>query len=144
MRTFMTDANPEFKLAIQELIALRAELTKLEQSNIPKLKGDGAEYIAKFRDFKYYETLLDLMAKQYEVARLDEAREGSVVQVIDPAYPPDRKSRPRKALIAVVTSIAVFLTAVIFVLLRRMMQDAMRSSEAGAKLDRLRTKLRFR
>ena len=69
MRTSMTDSNPAFRVAVQELAALRTELLKAEQSNTSKAVGDGAEYIAKFRDFKYHETLFELMAKQYELAR---------------------------------------------------------------------------
>jgi capsule polysaccharide export protein KpsE/RkpR len=62
LRTFMTDANPQFRLAERELIALRAELSKAEQRSNSRGGGDGAEYITRYREFKYYETLFDLMA----------------------------------------------------------------------------------
>jgi tyrosine-protein kinase Etk/Wzc len=136
MRTFMTESNPEYRLAQQELAALRGELAKAEASTTGQATGDGADYIARYRDFKYYETLFDLMAKQYEVARLDEAREGAVVQVVDVAVPPDRKSGPRKALIAVITTTVTFLGLVLILLARRSMQRA--SPEEAAKLTRLR------
>ena len=54
----------------------------------------------KYRDFKYNETLFELFAKQYEMAHVDESREGAVIQVLDVAQPPERKSKPKKALIA--------------------------------------------
>jgi hypothetical protein len=56
----------------------------------------GGDYIAAFRDYKYYETLFELFAKQYEIARIDEAREGPVIQIVDVATPPERKSKPKK------------------------------------------------
>jgi len=144
MRTFMTDSNPEFRLAIQELVALRAELSKAEQSNTSKATGEGVEYIAKYRDFKYHETLFELMAKQYELARLDEAREGAVIQVVDAAQPPERKSKPKKALIAVLTTLAVFFATVLFVFVRQAFRNMAGQSKSAEKLWRLRRLLWLR
>jgi len=138
MRTFMTDANPEFRVGIQELAALRAELSKAEQSSPVKALNNGAEYITKYRDFKYHETLFELMAKQYELARLDEAREGAVIQVVDAAQPPERKSKPKKALIAVVTTLAVFFLTLIAVFIRDGLRNAAGNPEMASKLARLR------
>jgi uncharacterized protein involved in exopolysaccharide biosynthesis len=144
MRTFMTDAHPEYRLAIQELFALRTELSKAEQSNPVKAVGNGVEYIAKYRDFKYHETLFELMAKQYELARLDEAREGAVIQVVDAAQPPERKSKPKKAQIAVITTLAMFLLTLLAVFGRHALRNVATNPESAGKLDRLRQLLRFR
>jgi uncharacterized protein involved in exopolysaccharide biosynthesis len=144
MRTFMTDAHPEYRLAIQELSALRTELSKAEQSNPVKAVGNGVEYIAKYRDFKYHETLFELMAKQYELARLDEAREGAVIQVVDAAQPPERKSKPKKALIAAVTTLAVFFATVLLVFVRQAFQNMAGQPESAEKLGRLRRLLGLR
>lgn len=143
MRTFMTDANPEFRLAFQELTALRAELSKLEQSSVSKAQGNGEEYIAKFRDFKYHETLFELIGKQYELARIDEAREGAVIQVVDAATPPERKSRPKKGLIAVSTTIAFFLLTILFVFMRNEFRKAAHHPQSADRITRIRRLLRF-
>jgi uncharacterized protein involved in exopolysaccharide biosynthesis len=144
MRTSMTDSNPDFRVVLQELGALRTELSKAEQSNTTKASGEGAEYIAKFRDFKYHETLFELMAKQFEIARLDEAREGAVIQVLEVAYPPERKSRPRKAVNAVFTTLAMFFAIIIFVLTRNAFRNLAKEGESAEKLSRLRQLLRLR
>ena len=144
MRASMTDSNPAFQVAVQELAALRTELSKAEQSNTGKAIGDGAEYIAKFRDFKYHETLFDLMAKQYEHARLDEAREGTVIQVLDAAYPPERKSRPQKAVNAVLTTLGMFFVTIIFIFIRHAFRNMVKDGRSAEKLGRLRQLLRFR
>jgi uncharacterized protein involved in exopolysaccharide biosynthesis len=138
----MTDSNPEFRLAIQELVALRAELSKAEQSNISKATGEGVEYIAKYRDFKYHETLFELMAKQYELARLDEAREGVVIQVVDPAVVPERKSKPKKALIAMLIALASGLTLLLFVLIRHSLFGAKHDPALSGKVARIRASLK--
>jgi len=138
MRTFMTDTNPEFRVAVRELAALRDELSKAEQSRPVKSLDKGAEYITKYRDFKYHETLFELMAKQYELARLDEAREGAVIQVVDAAQPPERKSKPKKALIAVVTTLAIFLATLLVVLVRQAFRNIAGQPESTEKVGRLR------
>lgn len=144
MRTYMTDSNPELRIGLQELLALRAELAKAEQSSSIKADSEGAEYISKFRDFKYHETLFELMAKQYELARLDEAREGSVIQVVDAAQPPELKSKPKKTLIATLTALAVFFVTVLAVFIRQALRNAANETESAEKLTRLRRMLRFR
>jgi uncharacterized protein involved in exopolysaccharide biosynthesis len=144
MRMFMTDSNPQFRLAIQELTALRTELSKAEQSDTAKAAGNGAEYIAKYRDFKYHETLFELMAKQYELARIDEAREGAVIQVVDAAQPPERKSKPKDTLVTISTTLAAFLLTLIFVFARRALQKLEGNSESAEKLRRFRQLVRIR
>lgn len=144
LRTSMTDSNPDFRVALQELAALRTELSKAEQSNTSKAVGEGAEYVAKFRDFKYHETLFELMAKQYELARLDEAREGAVIQVLEVAQPPERKSKPQKAVNAVLTTLAVFFIMVVFVLMRHAFRNLAKEEDSAEKLGRLRQLLRLR
>ena len=144
MRTFMTDANPEFRLGIQELAALRTELSKAEQSSPATAAGNGAEYITKYRDFKYHETLFELMAKQYELARLDEAREGAVIQVVDAAQPPERKSKPRKGLIAILTTFAVFFLTLLAVFVRHAFRNMAGQPESAEKLGRIRRLLGLR
>jgi uncharacterized protein involved in exopolysaccharide biosynthesis len=144
MRTFMTDSNPDIRLAIQELTALRAELSKAERGNTSKATGEGAEYIAKYRDFKYHETLFELMARQYELARLDEARDGTVIQVVDSAQPPEKKSKPRKALISILTTFATFFFVLLFVFVRNSKRNFAADPQTVTKLARLRGLLGIR
>jgi len=138
MRAFMTVANPDYRVGIQELAALRTELFKAEQSSPAKTPGNGAEYIARYRDFKYQETLFELMAKQYELARLDEAREGAVIQVVDAAKSPERKSKPSKALIAVVATLAAFFLTLVAVFVRQAFRNVAGQPESADKVARLR------
>lgn len=116
MRGYLTEQSPQFKLAQGELASLRAQLTQAEQ-NEPAKGTQRAEYLSRFRDFKYYETLFDLMAKQYELARLDEAREGPLVQQVDVAYPPEFRSKPARRKIVLTVGMAAGLIAVVLVLI---------------------------
>jgi uncharacterized protein involved in exopolysaccharide biosynthesis len=141
MRTFMTDSNPDLRLAIQELGALRLELAKAEQSNAVKAIGNGAEYISKYREFKYQEALFELLAKQHELARLDEAREGSLIQVVDIAQPPEKRSGPRRFLIAGLTAVVTVFLYVLFMLLRQAISYSGEDPTSRPKIDRLKSGL---
>lgn len=138
MRGYMTESNPEFRQAQQELAALHLQLAKTDRMDATKPTGAGAQYIGKYRDFKYYETLFELMSKQYEMARLDEAREGAVIQVVDAAVPPDRKSKPRRGLIAAITSLLALSGLVLLLFVRQWFANAKKEHDSAQKVARLR------
>jgi uncharacterized protein involved in exopolysaccharide biosynthesis len=102
LRRTLTESAAEVRQEAATVSALRAQLRLLETTSVPPANPDPG-YISKFRDFKYQEALLDLLLKQYELARIDESREGALIQVIDAAQVPDKRSSPKRALTAVVT-----------------------------------------
>lgn len=91
------------------LSALQAQLRKVEDAERTQSTGQDADYISRYRDYKYQESLFELFSRQFEVARLDESREGAVIQVIDVATPPERRSRPKRTTMAVTGAAVVFL-----------------------------------
>jgi uncharacterized protein involved in exopolysaccharide biosynthesis len=115
MRAYLSETSAEFVQAQGVLSALRGQLARLESTNTPASSSD---YISKFRDFKYYETLFELFAKQFELARVDESREGALVQVVDIATAPERKSKPKRGLIAAAAAVLTFGALSLFVLVR--------------------------
>ncbi len=109
MREALADGSPEIRQQQAILEALQQQLAKAGQPSI--VKGD-ADFIGRYREYKYQEALFELYARQLEVARADEAREGPLIQVVDPATPPERRTRPRRASTAVlVTLLALLCTA---------------------------------
>lgn len=111
MESFAAPGNPNLIQARQELQALESQLANLAGKGgnpaddllVPKgkLPSAGLEYFRKYRDVQYDQAIFDILAKQFEVAKLDEAREGALIQVVDPALPPDHKSSPKRALIMI-------------------------------------------
>lgn len=116
MRSFATEENPQIFQAQQELAGLQAQLAKLGATDqgsgliVPKGKvsEEGMDYLRKLRDVKYYEAILQFISTQFELAKLDEARQGAVIQVVDPAEPPDGKSFPQRKIIVLVTTLLGF------------------------------------
>lgn len=118
MRTYAGEGNVDLQQSEQELAGLKAELAKLGGGKTAptgdfdltqgKLPEASLEYMRKVRDVKYQETLFEILARQYESAKLDEAKEGAPIQVVDPALPPDHRA-PRY--LAILTLLAAFLGA---------------------------------
>jgi tyrosine-protein kinase Etk/Wzc len=127
MRTYATEGNPQMVEGEQQLAALKSQLAKLAGSDqnsgsdimLPKgnIPEAGLEYLRKLRDVKYYETITELIARQFEAAKLDEARQGAIVQVADPAVPPDKKSSPHRGVIIVLVTLIGFSISVVWALM---------------------------
>lgn len=137
MRGYLTESAPDFRQAQTELSALRSQLAKAGKPS-GNGKADDADYIARYRDFKYYATLFELFAKQYELARADEAREGNVIQVVDVAVPPERRSKPKRAQMAVLAALGSGILLLLFVFARHTVLRAVQSPEFANRLDKLR------
>jgi capsule polysaccharide export protein KpsE/RkpR len=124
MRSYATEDNPQMVIAEQQLSGLKEQLARLsgtdENSNsdiiVPKgnIPEAGMEYLRSLRDVKYYETIMELIARQFEMAKLDEAREGAIVQVADVAVPPDKKSSPHRSLIVILMTLIAFVISVLW------------------------------
>lgn len=150
MRAFVTSQNPDFKRAQEELTSLRTELSRLEngrpgsssQFDDSSAKPDGLDNIKVLRDLKYNQMLYELLAKQYEVARLDEAKDSSIIQVLDPAVRPERKYKPKRSLIVILAGLAGAVMAVVFVLVSEARQRMIRSPEGAAQWAELKSYLR--
>ena len=141
MRGYLADTAPDFKQAMTELANLRAQLAKQEKDEPATAAGQG-DYVAKFREFKYQETLFELFARQFEMAKVDESREGAVIQVLDAAQPPERKSKPKKALIAIIATLAAGFALLLFVFIRQALRNAGQDPESASKLARLQASWR--
>jgi uncharacterized protein involved in exopolysaccharide biosynthesis len=134
LRGNLTEDAPEVRTQQGVVGALRAQLAKTEQ---PRAEGGGADFISRFREFKYQETLLELFARQFELARVDEAREGALIQVVDPAAPPERKSWPKRGIVAVATFLVVLLLFAAGLLLRALWERSSQNPQEAQRWSRV-------
>ncbi len=127
MRSYSTDNNPEVQLAKSELRSLETEAARAEQhgrSSAPSGLGladvpeAGMEYLRAQHEVQYQLTLFDLLLKQYDAARLDEGKEAAIIQVVEPAVPPEKKSAPQRGVIMLLaTLIGLFVSYLVVRLL---------------------------
>jgi tyrosine-protein kinase Etk/Wzc len=151
MQAFVTIHNQEYKRSQQELSSMRAELAKLENGTpVAQKQGEQAEKqvgldnIKLLRDVKYYQMLYELLSKQYEIARLDEAKDSSIIQVLDKALEPERKFKPKRAVIVEMSALLGFFLAIIWAFVSEALEKARHRSEQKKQLMALKAYLRFR
>lgn len=155
LRTSSTEQNPEVIRLTSELNGLRGQLRSLESGTNKRAPGDislstanvpqaGLEYIRKEREVKYHQFLFDLLARQYEAARIDEAKAAPVIQVVDAAWVPDRKSGPFRALWVVVGCALGFLLSTGWTLATYAYHRLDADEEQGRRLALLKNELKLR
>ena len=132
MRNYLTESAPEFKQAMSELASLKTQISKAEKEE-PAAQG-ASDYVSRYREFKYQETLFELFAKQFELAKVDESREGALIQVLDVAEPPERKAKPKKAMIAIIATLTSGFALFLFVFLRSAFKNASQDEETKRRL----------
>ncbi len=154
LRTSATDQNPEVVTLQSQIKGLQAQLADFEKghpesaavagnvltptSQVPEAS---LEYLRRMRDVKYHETLYELMARQYEMARVDEARQSQMIQVVDPALVPDRRSWPPRTLLVLLAFIVAGIFSSFWVILQSFYRYRMRDPQLAMKAAKLKRML---
>jgi capsule polysaccharide export protein KpsE/RkpR len=149
MREFAAEQNPDLQRAQQESASIEGQLAAMDAAS-DRRTGDliapkgtvtqaSLDYVRALREVKYRETVQDLLTRQYEGAKVDEARQGALIQVVDPAIPPDRPTSRYKLWIAIATLLCSFpialLTAAAFELVSILRRFRRRSGSWSAALE---------
>jgi uncharacterized protein involved in exopolysaccharide biosynthesis len=139
IRRTLADGTPEVQQLLTKLSALRDELGRLERQQ----PQDDTNYIGKYREFKYQESLVEAFGRQYELARLDEQRDGALIQVIDTATVPEWKSKPKRGRTAMIAAIASGFLLAGLLIARHLWQLATHDPATAAKVRALRDAMRL-
>jgi uncharacterized protein involved in exopolysaccharide biosynthesis len=154
MRSYATPNNPDLKRAETELAGMRAQLAKLEHSNSATGNGNIAiparqmpeaelEYLRRARELKYHEAIYEFLGKQLEAARIDEGQNAILVQAVDSAVEPERKSGPKRTALVLASTTAAFALACLGVLLMEALRRKQQDPSQGPRLALLRQSLKF-
>ena len=125
---------------------MRRELAKIEGSGGPlspsaAQSGPGADNLRLLRDVKYREVVFELLARQYEMAKIDEAKDSSTIQVMDAAVVPDRKSGPKKKMIVLISAFVAFLLGIFWVIVREVSARSLADPRQTSRLQELKRSL---
>jgi tyrosine-protein kinase Etk/Wzc len=144
MRSFAAEGNPELIRAERELASLRQQLTRIGKNSkseggdvlvsLRGVPGASQAYLQRVRDVKYQEVLFEILAKQYEIARVEEAKNATIVQVIDRAIPPDKRSWPHRTLIVLLAALSAFMLSIVRVLILETVNKWRRDPDEAPKL----------
>jgi tyrosine-protein kinase Etk/Wzc len=150
---FVTQQNPELKKLAVEISALRSQMARYElnkfepNSNEPKNNGKAGDvasgnFIQKatqaYNTLKIQESLLDGFVKQLELAKVDEAKEGPAIQVVDEAKPPEMRSKPERKKLVLAYTVTGFIIGFILAALRAFMRQVNSTPEGHQRFSQLK------
>ncbi len=140
LRRFATAENPDVQRITSTLSALRAQLARVEQGGgaARAVNPAGQAAVTAFRDVKTQQAILEVLVKQYEMARVDEAREGPLLQQLDIATPPEKKSKPKRAMIVMLAGVAGLFLGVIVAFIRRAIRKAGENPDSAGQMAALK------
>jgi uncharacterized protein involved in exopolysaccharide biosynthesis len=120
------------------MTVLRTQLARIEKEDAGNANAY-TDYLAKYKEYKYYETLVELFTRQYEIAKVDESREGAVIQVLDAAEPPIKRASAMRAQTAISASVGVRLALLLFIFIRHGIRTAPQNQEKASQMQKLRS-----
>jgi len=147
LRHSMTDESPEVRSLLAGIGRMRSQLGAMSGGGdggvIPSagsVPSIGLEYVRRLRELKTQEALYEQLTKQYELAKISEARDSSSLQVLDEAVTPLHKSKPKRSLIVILSTVTAFFCAVFFVFVREYLSKL--SPEDSTILDEMKSDLK--
>ncbi len=146
MSRFATPQNPDVQRLGSELGALRSQLAKIEQGSGGEERTSPLQQLAvkSYRDIKAREAMMGVLVAQYESARVDESREGPLIQVVDAAQTPERKSKPKRAIIVLVSAFAGLFFGVLVAFIRRALRKASENPQSAQQILQLKSAWRWK
>ena len=140
LKSYATQENNDVKKLVTELAAMKMHLLKIERGSLDTSNPQSIqqEAIQSYRNMKVQESMLEAFAKQYELAKVDESKEGPLVQVVDPATPPERRSSPKRTQLVLISALCGLVFSTLLAFLRNMLRNTAQSSEGRAKLHALK------
>lgn len=154
MRSFATANNPGYQKLQNEIIALNAQLNNIKKEKFKKDGGlmassgeipeVGIEYVRVLRDLKYNESIFELIAKQLELAKIDEAKDSTAIQELDRAIPAERKSKPKRLALLIGGILGGGFLGVLIALMREMYANSRKDKTMENRWRDLFSALRMR
>lgn len=129
LRNSMTDESNEVRTLQAAIARLRSQLGAMSGNGgnggsdniipaVGNVPGLGVEYVRRMRELKIQEAIFEQLTKQFEVAKLNEAKDSSAVQVLDDAVVPLRKSKPKRSLIVILSTVTAFFISIFAVFIQ--------------------------
>lgn len=147
LQSYATPQNPEYKALLDETNALKEQLSKL-QSRLPsdddallstsKASRYGIEYIRKMREFKYNESLYEILLKQYEFAKLEEAKDPTIIQIIENPEIPLKKFKPKRRYIVVISTFVAFMLSILWVFIKTFIEELKKDESRYQKINEIK------
>ena len=152
--SFQTDQNPQVKALKEAILQLKKQMKRLEENSSEKLQTEdifiatsqvpelSLQYVRLLREFKIQEAIFELLTKQYEMAKLNEARDTSTIQILDAAVIPDRKSKPNRSTMVILATFVMGFISVFIAFIREFTGKI--AEEDPVRWGKIKTAISFR
>ena len=110
---------------------------------LDKTPNTSLEYLDAVRNLKYQEAVWEILAKQFEMSKMDEAKDFPLIQMLDKAIPPERKAKPKRSMIVILATLVAFFIAVIWAFIKEALSRSGTNSEQAARIQELRRVFRW-
>jgi tyrosine-protein kinase Etk/Wzc len=143
MQTFALTEASQRRLFFET--QMKPEKDKLTDAMIllDKTPNTSLQYMDAMRNFKYHESIYDVLIRQFASAQLDEAKDSPLIQILDKATPPEKKSKPKRSLIVILATLVAFFLAVIWAFIKEALTRSKSDPEQDARLQELRRVFRW-
>src|SRR5450759_1807526 len=143
MQTFaLTEASQRGQFFENQMKPAKDKLTDAEIA-LDRTPNTSLQYMEALRNLKYQEAIYDILARQFASASLDEAKDSPLIQVLDKAFVPENKSKPKRSLIVRLVAMLAFLLAVIWAFIKEALTRSKSDPEQDARLQELRRVFRW-
>lgn len=119
---FASGNNADVDRVQTQITEIQSRIRDMEQGQGERSAGDiflptqkipdlGLRYGRLLRDVKVQETVFELLTQQYELVKMQEAKDSPTIQVLDGAVVPEKKSKPKRSLVVVLTAMLALMGA---------------------------------
>jgi tyrosine-protein kinase Etk/Wzc len=144
MQTFALTEASQRRLFFET--QMKPEKDKLTDAMIllDKTPNTSLQYMDALRNFKYHESIYDVLIRQFASAQLDEAKDSPLIQILDKAFVPEKKSKPKRSQIVILATLVAFFMAIIWAFIKEALTRSKSGPEQDARLQELRRVFRWR
>jgi tyrosine-protein kinase Etk/Wzc len=155
LRSIATEQNERVSELESGIAALREQLAKAEKSEsgtdtsdyfllANKVPSAGLEFVQMLRQVRYHEALFETLSKQYEAARIEEAKSPPLIQVVDPAIISDKRDWPPRTLLVCLVSLLSLISISAYALAKEAWRTAASLPANAEQLALLKSELQTR
>lgn len=148
-RRFATDANPKLKQLQAEYNAIKKQFEANKgmfnassgTGEIKNITESSLQYATLFREYKFRESLVSILLRQYETAKIREAQDPVVIQLLSPPTFPEIRSKPQRSKIVILATFAGGFLSLILALVRHFMKLSTHDPLASSKIEYVKNAL---
>jgi uncharacterized protein involved in exopolysaccharide biosynthesis len=139
----LSEASQRRQFFESQMKPSKDRLTNAEVT-LDRTPNTSLHYLEALRNMKFEESIYQVLVKQYEIAKLDEAKNAPLIQIMDKAIVPERKSKPKRSLIVIGATLAALLLGLLTAFVKYGISDTKQNPSQFEKIQLLKKALQWK